>query len=115
MSCIQWLCYAHRIPTSLKAATRLEQLDISYNTCMEVDAEGRELLLRLPALKQINLTKDLMHAVGLRGRRSEFKPIPWTACSMYNLFLLSKELVTHQPGRHIDIRLFDEQDDLALQ
>ena len=103
-----------RIPVVLKAASKLEQLDISYNICMEVDAEGREMLLNLPALKQINLTKDRMHAVGLRGRRSEFKPTPWTACSMYNLFLLSKELVMQQPGRHIDIRLFDEQEDLAI-
>ncbi len=70
---------------------------MSYNTCMEVDAEGRLLLLNLPALKQINITKDRLHAVGLRGRRSEFKPTPWTDCSMYNLFLLSKELQAHRP------------------
>lgn len=86
---------------------------MSYNTCMEVDAEGRLLLLNLPALKQINITKDRLHAVGLRGRRSEFKPTPWTDCSMYNLFLLSKELMAHRPSRMIDVRLFDEQEVLS--
>ena len=94
-------------------ATNLERLDLSYNTCMEVDAEGRLLLLNLSALKQINITKDRLHAVGLRGRRSEFKPTPWTDCSMYNLFLLSKELMMHRPGRMIDVRLFDEQEVLS--
>ena len=87
---------------------------MSYNTCMELDAEGRQLLLKLPALKQINITKDRLHAVGLRGRRSEFKPTPWTDCSMYNFFLLSKELMQHRPGRMIDILMFDEQEDLGI-
>ena len=102
-----------RIPSSLAAATNLERLDMSYNTCMEVDAESRQLLLNLPSLKQINITKDRLHAVGLRGRRIEFKPTPWTDCSMYNLFLLSKELMAHRPGRMIDVRLFDEQEVLS--
>lgn len=107
-------CDFHRIPSALAGATKMERLDMSYNTCMEVDAEGRLLLLNLPALKQINITKDRLHAVGLRGRRSEFKPTPWTDCSMYNLFLLSKELMAQRPGRMIDIRLFDEQEDLGI-
>ena len=102
-----------RIPSSLAAATNLERLDMSYNTCMEVDAEGRRLLLSLPSLKQINITKDRLHSVGLRGRCSEFKPTPWTDCSLYNLFLLSKELMAQRPGRLIDIRLFDEQEVLS--
>ncbi|KAL3135740.1 hypothetical protein ABBQ38_006209 [Trebouxia sp. C0009 RCD-2024] len=106
-------CDFHRIPSSLAGAINLERLDMSYNTCMEVDAEGRLLLLNLPALKQINITKDRLHAVGLRGRRSEFKPTPWTDCSMYNLFLLSKELMAHRPSRMIDVRLFDEQEVLS--